>query len=158
MGAVADNDPPANCPHDRDVVPQRICWPFGRVVLDSSQDPEYHNSTDVALSTRKEPMQFPYRITSTDPELFLIRARTKRYDITWRIRIRWSSGVDAGVPDAIFAQVYPFRLVEVHAQHPSIVLALSRISVGTLSVATEPAIHLRDLPGVLVRSARSQAS
>ncbi|MGX1778344.1 hypothetical protein ACWIGW_39995 [Nocardia brasiliensis] len=58
-------------------------------IIDSSNNPEYNPTL------RKEPMQFPYQISTTDTELFLVSVRTAESDITWRVRIAWSTGVDS---------------------------------------------------------------
>jgi hypothetical protein len=42
-------------------------------------------------ATKLSPVAFPYRISDTDPEDFLITAQTGRYDCTWQLRLEWSS-------------------------------------------------------------------
>lgn len=59
-------------------------------IIDSSHDPDYNPTM------RQEPMQFPYQISTTVTELFLVSVRTAESDVTWRVRIAWSSGVDSG--------------------------------------------------------------
>ncbi|MFI6997170.1 hypothetical protein [Nocardia sp. NPDC050175] len=59
-------------------------------VIGSSNDPRY------TVSMRAEPIKFPYTITTTDSEVFLVYVDTHRYHLKWRLRIEWSTGVASG--------------------------------------------------------------
>ncbi|MFI5500970.1 hypothetical protein ACIA5E_18075 [Nocardia asteroides] len=63
-------------------------------ITGSSKDPDYNSPT--SPPRRMEPMQFPYQITTTDTELFDIWVQTTKYHVTWRMRVRWSTGVASG--------------------------------------------------------------
>ncbi|WP_280395616.1 helix-turn-helix domain-containing protein [Nocardia brasiliensis] len=71
-----------------------------RVELDADTDPPTliesssgeENANGEPLS---EPLQFPYRISATDPELFYVWVRTTQH-ITWRIKIRWIAESHSG--------------------------------------------------------------
>lgn len=45
---------------------------------------------------RTEPIAFPYEITSTDSETFLLNATTASCDCTWTVHFDWSSGGETG--------------------------------------------------------------
>jgi hypothetical protein len=50
-----------------------------------------------ASPKNREPIRFPYTVSSTDPEVFEIRATTVNCDCDWIAEMSWTSGGDSGV-------------------------------------------------------------
>jgi hypothetical protein len=55
-------------------------------------------------------IDFPYKISSTEPEVFYIRPVTMKCDCRWSIELQWSSGADTGWVE-IDDQGMPFRAI-----------------------------------------------
>jgi hypothetical protein len=49
------------------------------------------------LQPEERPLDFPYKVSLTDPEVFLIYATTSRCDCRWVARLRWQSADREGV-------------------------------------------------------------
>lgn len=50
-----------------------------------------------ARGLRVDPIRFPYSVSSTQPEVFTVVARTASCDCTWVIELDWSAGGRSGV-------------------------------------------------------------
>ncbi|MDN2496256.1 hypothetical protein FHY52_06045 [Nocardia nova] len=60
-------------------------------IIKSADDP----NTIWGAEENTTPLKFPYKITDTDTETFMIIGETKNY-VAWRIHVRWSNGKDSG--------------------------------------------------------------
>jgi hypothetical protein len=49
-----------------------------------------HLSYETGEDTSERPIQFPYKVSDTDPEVFVIDAVTAQYDCTWVAELYWS--------------------------------------------------------------------
>lgn len=66
---------------------------------------------DNPVTPRSEPsIDFPYSVSDTDPEVFVLIASSRRCDCLWRARLRWSSGGRSGAI-RIDENGKPFRTV-----------------------------------------------
>ena len=45
----------------------------------------------------ERPVEFPYRVSATEPEVFVIISQTERHDVTWVAELSWISGEQRGV-------------------------------------------------------------
>lgn len=67
-------------------------------MVDSSRDAGWIGDEDPAVGgsgLRQEPMRFPYQISTTDTELFVISVITNHH-VKWRIKVEWSTGTTSG--------------------------------------------------------------
>ena len=92
--------------------------PTRRFEVDLDESPPTVRSLAAApeLESAPPPIDFPYRVSNTDPEVLLIIASTRRCDCSWRASIEWvyqgkkgSTVIDDGGQP--FRTVSPFRSV-----------------------------------------------
>ena len=57
-------------------------------------------------------MEFPYEVSATEPEVFLIAAHTERYDCTWVAELFWTTGDEKG-STIIDSDGKPFRTTSI---------------------------------------------
>ena len=75
------------------------------------QKPGYEStsvSDRIPLEARR-PIAFPYTVSLSDPETFVVTGVVKRYDVRWVIDLSWVSGGHSGT-ETIDDNGHPFRL------------------------------------------------
>lgn len=80
---------------------------------------------------------FPFRISSTDPEVFHVIAATRSHDCQWRITVDWTSGARSGA-ETIDDHGRPFRTVGAEG--------IPVYAAGTTGWERRPAPASRDIP------------
>jgi len=90
--------------------------PFGGGVVGSRHfevDLDAHPPTVTTLDAEFDPekaVDFPYKVSRTDPEVFTIIAYTQKCDCSWRAHLRWTYHGEKG-STAIDNGGQPFRTV-----------------------------------------------
>lgn len=70
--------------------------PLGERYLEVNLDatPPVIIASEVEFGDR--PVNFPYKVSATEPEVFLIYAHTERCDCTWVVELYWTAGDERG--------------------------------------------------------------